>query len=128
MVTRKSHSFIKLMITLLVVTASLFGIAVAGVVGIHNYQLNQMKKREVLWQTGLAVHLPIGVSLQNAKAFFVSYDSQLECITPSPVLLECAAHDPKKFGLLPEWHILFELEFVNEKLTKIQHRTLGVGL
>jgi hypothetical protein len=119
---------LKVLAGLLTGAIALLLLACAIFVGMHEFQMHQMAVRAEHWNAGLKLHAAPGAMLADTRAFFASQGAALACAASRANTIQCAAHDPQSFGLLPSWRFHFTLDFSDGKLVRVHTQQLGVGL
>lgn len=87
----------------------------------------QLRERQAFWNATLA-DLPAGSSRGSVERRFGSHGIELRCSPEREGITHCAGRDVHAYGVLPEWHLRFEVRFVDGSLRSVEQTALGVGL
>lgn len=87
----------------------------------------QLRERQAFWTATLAT-LPAGASRSSVEHAFRSHGIALRCSPERDGITACTGRDVRSHGVLPEWHVRFQVGFVDGSLRSVEQTALGVGL
>jgi hypothetical protein len=92
------------------------------------YDRHRLNQRMDYWTEEMHQALPHGASLPTTQEFFQSRGVSITCRPATDGSKSCTGREDKEYGVLPTWHIRFNLTFSGNALVGAERVALGVGL
>lgn len=78
------------------------------------------------WKDVVARDAPVGTPRATVERLFAARGVNLHCRAEGRVAT-CWATEDKRFGMLPEWFLRFDVTFQDERLVRVAQTQLGIG-
>lgn len=93
--------------------------------------MGRVNSRVAYWQEQTAIHVPVGTSLGDARAFFASHGLELRCCMSGPEIHDAYSASERNIGrfMLTEYSVLIVADVSEDQtINRIRILRVGVGL